>query len=54
MSGAKPEDRQAAIDALTKRLTDLGKDADESRDVATAAVDKAITDRQNKDGKPAR
>lgn len=53
MSGAKPDDRQAAIDALTKRFTDLGKDPGESRDVATAMVDQAIADRGRKGGKGA-
>jgi hypothetical protein len=45
-----PQDRQAAIDALTKRFVELGKDPAESREVAIAVVDQAIADRAKSKG----
>jgi hypothetical protein len=40
------EDRQLAIDVLTQRFIEAGKDPAESAEVAAAVVDQAIADRQ--------
>jgi hypothetical protein len=40
-----PEDRQQAIDILTQRFIDAGKDPEESAEVAAEVIDQAIADR---------